>query len=118
MVFKAGKLEISFISTKKVCYSVWECRPLKGSLLTWYVLAESHLLFRYNTGKQQKMTMVCDCMCLATGRRMTARSYATLILAAWINAVFWASMPTVGWASYAPDPTGATCTVNWRKNDV
>ncbi|PKU29157.1 visual pigment-like receptor hypothetical protein [Limosa lapponica baueri] len=49
---------------------------------------------------------------------MTTRSYATLILAAWINAVFWASMPTVGWASYAPDPTGATCTVNWRKNDV
>ncbi|NXF89123.1 OPSX protein, partial [Eubucco bourcierii] len=52
------------------------------------------------------------------GRRMTTRSYAALILAAWINAVFWASMPTVGWASYAPDPTGATCTVNWRKNDV
>ncbi|NXI42786.1 OPSX protein, partial [Galbula dea] len=51
------------------------------------------------------------------GRRMTTRSYATLILAAWINAVFWASMPTVGWASYSPDPTGATCTVNWRKND-
>ncbi|NWV97105.1 OPSX protein, partial [Machaerirhynchus nigripectus] len=51
------------------------------------------------------------------GRRMTTRSYATLILAAWINAVFWASMPAAGWASYAPDPTGATCTVNWRKND-
>ncbi|NWR90807.1 OPSX protein, partial [Furnarius figulus] len=51
------------------------------------------------------------------GRRMTTRSYTILILAAWINAVFWASMPTVGWASYAPDPTGATCTVNWRKND-
>uniref|UniRef100_H0Z174 Visual pigment-like receptor peropsin n=1 Tax=Taeniopygia guttata TaxID=59729 RepID=H0Z174_TAEGU len=42
------------------------------------------------------------------GRRMTTRSYATLILAAWINAVFWSSMPTAGWASYAPDPTGAT----------
>uniref|UniRef100_A0A8B9TU78 Retinal pigment epithelium-derived rhodopsin homolog n=1 Tax=Anas platyrhynchos TaxID=8839 RepID=A0A8B9TU78_ANAPL len=52
------------------------------------------------------------------GRRMTTRTYATLILAAWINAVFWASMPTVGWAGYAPDPTGATCTVNWRKNDA
>lgn len=52
------------------------------------------------------------------GRRMTTRSYATLILAAWINAVFWASMPVAGWASYAPDPTGATCTVNWRKNDA
>lgn len=57
-------------------------------------------------------------MCFVTGRRMTTRNYAALILAAWINAVFWASMPTVGWAGYAPDPTGATCTVNWRKNDV
>ncbi|KAG6932575.1 retinal pigment epithelium-derived rhodopsin -like protein, partial [Chelydra serpentina] len=27
-------------------------------------------------------------------------------------------MPIVGWASYAPDPTGATCTINWRKNDA
>ncbi|XP_057198245.1 visual pigment-like receptor peropsin [Triplophysa rosa] len=23
----------------------------------------------------------------------------------------------VGWAGYAPDPTGATCTINWRNND-
>ncbi|XP_060103319.1 visual pigment-like receptor peropsin [Heteronotia binoei] len=52
------------------------------------------------------------------GRSLSARNYTTLILAAWINAVFWASMPVVGWASYAPDPTGATCTVNWRKNDI
>lgn len=118
VVFKAGKLELSFSSMKQICYSVWERWPLKGSLLTWYVLAGSHLLFKFNTGKKQKVTTVCACMCLATGRRMTTRSYATLILAAWINAVFWASMPTVGWASYAPDPTGATCTVNWRKNDV
>lgn len=106
-----------FSSVKQVCYSVRECRPLKLSLLTWHTLAGSHLC-KFNTGKKQKMTMVCDSVCLATGRRMTTRSYATLILAAWINAVFWASMPTVGWASYAPDPTGATCTVNWRKNDV
>uniref|UniRef100_A0AAQ4REQ8 Retinal pigment epithelium-derived rhodopsin homolog n=1 Tax=Gasterosteus aculeatus aculeatus TaxID=481459 RepID=A0AAQ4REQ8_GASAC len=39
-------------------------------------------------------------------------------IAAWLNAVFWSSMPVVGWASYAPDPTGATCTINWRQNDV
>ncbi|XP_033016393.1 visual pigment-like receptor peropsin [Lacerta agilis] len=52
------------------------------------------------------------------GSRLTANNYTVLILAAWINAVFWASMPIVGWASYAPDPTGATCTVNWRKNDA
>ncbi|KAL2098948.1 hypothetical protein ACEWY4_005428 [Coilia grayii] len=49
---------------------------------------------------------------------LTKRWYAMMILAAWINAVFWSSMPLVGWAGYAPDPTGATCTVNWRKNDA
>uniref|UniRef100_A0A3P8YDD1 Visual pigment-like receptor peropsin n=1 Tax=Esox lucius TaxID=8010 RepID=A0A3P8YDD1_ESOLU len=52
------------------------------------------------------------------GQKMSTRSYTLLILAAWLNAVFWSSMPVVGWAGYAPDPTGATCTINWRKNDV
>ncbi|XP_037011825.2 visual pigment-like receptor peropsin isoform X2 [Artibeus jamaicensis] len=52
------------------------------------------------------------------GRRMTTRTYLGMILGAWINGLFWALMPIVGWASYAPDPTGATCTINWRKNDV
>ncbi|KAM4834504.1 visual pigment-like receptor peropsin [Thomomys bottae] len=52
------------------------------------------------------------------GRSMTARTYVTMILGAWINGLFWALMPMVGWASYAPDPTGATCTINWRKNDT
>uniref|UniRef100_A0A3Q3ET09 Retinal pigment epithelium-derived rhodopsin homolog n=1 Tax=Labrus bergylta TaxID=56723 RepID=A0A3Q3ET09_9LABR len=51
-------------------------------------------------------------------QKMTGRSYNLLILAAWLNAVFWSTMPIVGWASYAPDPTGATCTINWRQNDA
>ncbi|KAM5192610.1 visual pigment-like receptor peropsin [Mantella aurantiaca] len=52
------------------------------------------------------------------GRRITSYHYAAIIIAAWLNAVFWSVMPIVGWASYSPDPTGATCTINWRKNDV
>ncbi|XP_077477497.1 visual pigment-like receptor peropsin [Stigmatopora argus] len=52
------------------------------------------------------------------GRKMTVRSYNLLILAAWLNALFWSSMPAVGWAAYAPDPTGATCTIDWRNNDA
>ncbi|XP_072261803.1 visual pigment-like receptor peropsin [Pyxicephalus adspersus] len=52
------------------------------------------------------------------GRKITSYHYAAMIIAAWINAVFWSVMPIVGWSSYAPDPTGATCTINWRKNDV
>ncbi|KAM4706473.1 visual pigment-like receptor peropsin [Discoglossus pictus] len=52
------------------------------------------------------------------GRRITSCHYTVMILAAWINAVFWSVMPIVGWSSYAPDPTGATCTINWRKNDA
>uniref|UniRef100_W5N199 Visual pigment-like receptor peropsin n=1 Tax=Lepisosteus oculatus TaxID=7918 RepID=W5N199_LEPOC len=51
------------------------------------------------------------------GQQMTSHTYASLIGAAWINAIFWSTMPILGWASYAPDPTGATCTVNWRNND-
>jgi len=57
-------------------------------------------------------------MYLLIGRRMTANTYISMILGAWTNGLFWALMPIIGWASYAPDPTGATCTINWRKNDV
>ncbi|XP_022422838.1 visual pigment-like receptor peropsin isoform X2 [Delphinapterus leucas] len=56
--------------------------------------------------------------CPDAGRRMTTNTYISMILGAWFNGLFWALMPIVGWASYAPDPTGATCTINWRKNDV
>ncbi|XP_046691809.1 visual pigment-like receptor peropsin [Silurus meridionalis] len=52
------------------------------------------------------------------GQKMTTHSYILLIMAAWLNAVFWSAMPIVGWAGYAPDPTGATCTINWRNNDA
>ncbi|XP_006869378.1 PREDICTED: visual pigment-like receptor peropsin [Chrysochloris asiatica] len=51
------------------------------------------------------------------GRRMTSNTYISMILGAWINGLLWALLPVIGWASYAPDPTGATCTINWRKND-
>ncbi|XP_059421519.1 visual pigment-like receptor peropsin [Carassius carassius] len=52
------------------------------------------------------------------GQKLTTVSYTLIIVAAWLNAVFWSSMPIVGWAGYAPDPTGATCTINWRNNDT
>nr|XP_055025603.1 visual pigment-like receptor peropsin [Misgurnus anguillicaudatus] len=52
------------------------------------------------------------------GQKLTTMSYTLLIVAAWLNAVFWSSMPIIGWAGYAPDPTGATCTINWRNNDT
>uniref|UniRef100_G3T3L1 Visual pigment-like receptor peropsin n=1 Tax=Loxodonta africana TaxID=9785 RepID=G3T3L1_LOXAF len=52
------------------------------------------------------------------GRRMTSNTYVSMILGAWINGLLWALLPITGWASYAPDPTGATCTINWRKNDA
>ncbi|XP_059819336.1 visual pigment-like receptor peropsin isoform X2 [Hypanus sabinus] len=51
------------------------------------------------------------------GRKMTAATYSALIIVAWVNGLFWALMPVLGWANYAPDPTGATCTINWRNND-
>ncbi|KAF5923811.1 hypothetical protein HPG69_016299 [Diceros bicornis minor] len=52
------------------------------------------------------------------GRRVTTSAYTSMILGAWVNGLIWALMPVTGWAGYAPDPTGATCTINWRKNDA
>ena len=31
----------------------------------------------------------------------------------WLYAAFWASMPLVGWGSYAPEPFGTSCTLDW-----
>uniref|UniRef100_A0A8C5ZBK2 Retinal pigment epithelium-derived rhodopsin homolog n=1 Tax=Marmota marmota marmota TaxID=9994 RepID=A0A8C5ZBK2_MARMA len=66
---------------------------------------------------QTEHNIVATYLILA-GRRMTTNTYVSMILGAWINGLFWAMMPITGWASYAPDPTGATCTINWRKNDT
>lgn len=55
--FKAWKLEMMFSSVKQLHYSVWECGPLKGSLLTWCVLAGSHLSFRFSIGMKQKVIL-------------------------------------------------------------
>lgn len=72
-----------------------------------------------STQKEQLHTLLTVLMWfLCPGQKMTVRSYNFLIAAAWLNAVFWSSMPVVGWAGYAPDPTGATCTINWRQNDA
>uniref|UniRef100_A0A8C4R7M2 Retinal pigment epithelium-derived rhodopsin homolog n=1 Tax=Eptatretus burgeri TaxID=7764 RepID=A0A8C4R7M2_EPTBU len=44
--------------------------------------------------------------------------FAAPIVLAWCNALFWATAPLFGWAAYAPDPTGTTCTVHWRHADT
>ncbi|KAG7271564.1 hypothetical protein CRUP_027838 [Coryphaenoides rupestris] len=31
----------------------------------------------------------------------------------WLYTVFWASLPTLGFGSYGPEPHGTSCTVNW-----
>ncbi|KAK1796289.1 hypothetical protein P4O66_008880, partial [Electrophorus voltai] len=43
------------------------------------------------------------------------RHHAMLsLLLVWLYAAFWATMPLVGWGSYAPEPFGTSCTLNWR----
>ncbi|XP_077409789.1 opsin-5 [Vanacampus margaritifer] len=42
------------------------------------------------------------------------RHHAFLCLTfVWIYAAFWATMPLIGWGSYAPEPFGTSCTLNW-----
>lgn len=42
------------------------------------------------------------------------RHHAFLCLASvWAYAAFWATMPLVGWGSYAPEPFGTSCTLDW-----
>ncbi|CAN0433330.1 unnamed protein product [Lampetra fluviatilis] len=57
-------------------------------------------------------------VCSKNPGTLTTAPYTNLMALAWVNAAFWAGAPLLGWAGYAPDPTGATCTVNWRRNDT
>lgn len=42
------------------------------------------------------------------------RHHAFLCLAfVWVYAAFWATMPLIGWGSYAPEPFGTSCTLDW-----
>ncbi|XP_030201085.1 opsin-5 [Gadus morhua] len=42
------------------------------------------------------------------------RQHTLLVLAAvWFYAAFWATMPLLGWGSYAPEPFGTSCTLDW-----
>ncbi|CAB1340201.1 unnamed protein product, partial [Coregonus sp. 'balchen'] len=45
---------------------------------------------------------------------MTVRQHAFLSMVfVWLYAGFWATMPIVGWGSYAPEPFGTSCTLDW-----
>uniref|UniRef100_A0AAY4CDI8 G-protein coupled receptors family 1 profile domain-containing protein n=1 Tax=Denticeps clupeoides TaxID=299321 RepID=A0AAY4CDI8_9TELE len=80
--------------------------------------AASDLHGSWKFGYSVFVMCVKTCVCVFAGQKMTTHSYTAMIVGAWLNAVFWSSMPAVGWAGYAPDPTGATCTINWRNNDA
>ncbi|CAL8312443.1 unnamed protein product [Lota lota] len=39
-------------------------------------------------------------------------TFLVLVLV-WFYAAFWATMPLLGWGSYAPEPFGTSCTLDW-----
>ncbi|XP_006820589.1 visual pigment-like receptor peropsin, partial [Saccoglossus kowalevskii] len=45
------------------------------------------------------------------------RHYYALLAVAWSNALFWSMMPLFGWSSYALEPEGTSCTIDWMNND-
>nr|QKY89035.1 Peropsin [Acanthopleura granulata] len=37
-----------------------------------------------------------------------------MILLGWLNALFWAAMPLLGWCRYYIEPSGTACTLDWQ----
>nr|QKY89038.1 Peropsin [Chaetopleura apiculata] len=37
-----------------------------------------------------------------------------MILLGWLNALFWAAMPLLGWCRYFIEPSGTSCTIDWQ----
>nr|QKY89036.1 Peropsin [Chiton tuberculatus]QKY89037.1 Peropsin [Chiton marmoratus] len=40
-----------------------------------------------------------------------------MILLGWLNALFWAAMPLLGWCRYSIEPSGTSCTLDWQVID-
>ncbi|XP_071106490.1 visual pigment-like receptor peropsin [Haliotis cracherodii] len=49
---------------------------------------------------------------------ITRRHYIWLIVAVWVNALFWAAMPLVGWSRYALEPSNIACLIDLRVRDA
>uniref|UniRef100_A0A3P9LXJ9 Opsin-5 n=1 Tax=Oryzias latipes TaxID=8090 RepID=A0A3P9LXJ9_ORYLA len=69
-----------------------------GSLITMTVVSLDRYLkichLRYGTWLKRQHIFLC-------------------LVFVWIYAAFWATMPLVGWGSYAPEPFGTSCTLDW-----
>ncbi|XP_047668403.1 visual pigment-like receptor peropsin isoform X3 [Tachysurus fulvidraco] len=102
-----GMASIGLLTVVAIDRYISICRPDIGMNI---------FVFQQRIFFQNDLTKLC--FFVLVGQKMTTHSYTLLVMAAWLNAVFWSTMPIVGWASYAPDPTGATCTINWRNNDA
>ncbi|XP_061560584.1 opsin-5 isoform X1 [Phycodurus eques] len=74
--------------------------------------------FFFGCGSLTTMTMVsldrylkiCH---LSYGTWLKRRHAFLCLTFVWIYAAFWAIMPLMGWGSYAPEPFGTSCTLNW-----
>ena len=40
------------------------------------------------------------------------------LIPVYLNSIIWTVGPLVGWGSYAPEPFGVTCTLDWRTMPV
>ncbi|XP_029966152.1 opsin-5 [Salarias fasciatus] len=69
-----------------------------GSLITMTVVSLDRYLkichLRYGTWLKRHHAFVC-------------------LALVWLYAAFWATMPLLGWGSYAPEPFGTSCTLDW-----
>jgi hypothetical protein len=46
---------------------------------------------------------------------VTKRNCALSLLAVYVNSALWAVSPLLGWGSYAPEPFGLSCTLDWAR---
>ncbi|XP_051952426.1 opsin-5-like [Xyrauchen texanus] len=69
-----------------------------GSLITMTIVSLDRYLkichLRYGTWFKRHHALLC-------------------VVFIWFYAAFWATMPLVGWGSYAPEPFGTSCTLDW-----
>ncbi|CAM1298573.1 Uncharacterised protein g2164 [Pycnogonum litorale] len=64
-------------------------------------------VYRYNVTKTSY-----ECV------NLTFRKAAFIVSGVWLNAVFWSTMPLLGWSRYGLEPSLTACTIDWSHNDT
>ncbi|KAJ7372932.1 hypothetical protein OS493_015388 [Desmophyllum pertusum] len=91
--------------------------PYGSGGCTWYACLNTIV----GLGTMLHHTVIAVEKCLKTHRPMTAhvthKKMLIVIALVWGFASLWGIFPLIGWSSYGPEGTGASCSIKWQSDE-